>query len=129
LNAFGDVWEWDGATWHELVLDGDPIVRWAAAAAYDGVRRQIVLFGGYSLAGPTLGDTQVFDFRSTQPVERCFLNVDEDGDGYAGCVDPDCWARCSPQCSPGVVFDPTKPHCGDGTCSAVEDHMICPADC
>lgn len=48
---FGDLWEWDGATWTEKVPldpegDGDPGPRSAHSAVYDEKRGVYVLFGG-----------------------------------------------------------------------------------
>ncbi|MFN0249969.1 MAG: hypothetical protein ACKV2T_24005 [Kofleriaceae bacterium] len=45
--------------------------------------------------------------------ETCLLGNDHDGDGLAGCADPDCWARCN---------------CGDGTISVLENCHNCPLD-
>jgi hypothetical protein len=67
---------------------------------------------------------------AVHPADRCMRAADDtDGDGLAGCADPDCFARCRPMCSPGAPCDASYPHCGDGTCSAVEDYLICPDDC
>jgi len=60
--------------------------------------------------------------------ETCASGVDNDGDGLAGCADPDCWARCTPACAPGTCT--TTVGCGDGTCNAaLENCRNCPADC
>jgi len=61
--------------------------------------------------------------------ESCIVPVDLDGDGLAGCADPDCWMVCNPTCSPGVACDAAAPHCGDATCDAVETCRMCPQDC
>jgi hypothetical protein len=129
LGAFGDTWEWDGVHWTQVVAQLGAPERYGGAAAYDGELRHLVVFGGYS-GGPTVfGDTEVFEYTSSQPTERCLLSTaDEDGDGLAGCADLDCWARCTPLCPPGTSCT-GGPRCGDGTCSAVEDKLICPADC
>jgi cysteine-rich repeat protein len=37
-------------------------------------------------------------FASGAPDETCVPGVDADGDGLAGCDDPDCWQSCHPQC-------------------------------
>lgn len=62
-------------------------------------------------------------------------------------ADPDCWARCTPLCPPWLTAQDTvnnqtvtwpqacalvragAPSCGDGTCGAVEDVVLCPQDC
>ena len=56
-------------------------------------------------------------------------DLDDDGDGLAGCDDPDCWSRCTPTCLPGAICDDALPHCGDGACGAREDYALCPTDC
>ena len=58
-----------------------------------------------------------------------FTFVRIDGDELAGCDDPDCWGRCAPRCPPGTSCAPTAPQCGDGTCSSIEDYLVCPEDC
>jgi len=32
------------------------------------------------------------------PDETCAPGEDADGDGLAGCADPDCWETCWPAC-------------------------------
>src|SRR5262249_25240771 len=55
---------------------------------------------------------------------------DTDGDGLEGCDDPDCWARCTPDCPPGASCPENAPRCGDGTCNLLlEDCHLCPLDC
>lgn len=49
----------------------------------------------------------------------CDDGEDEDNDGNADCVDPDCY---------GVGDCPT-PECGDDDCAVVEDCLGCPEDC
>lgn len=53
---FGDTWEWDGATWKQ-VANGYPSARCHHAMAYDPVRKQTILVGGY---GPSGGDRQTW---------------------------------------------------------------------
>jgi len=62
-----------------------------------------------------LGDTWLLRWDNAHPDESCHLDVDDDGDGLAGCADSDCSAVCT--------------HCGDGVCDPLEDCRICPADC
>jgi cysteine-rich repeat protein len=124
-----DAWEYDGQTWSQRmpVLEVSP--RSQSPFAQDATGK-LLLFGGALLFTP-LTDTWRLGFESSiTPPERCLLaSEDSDGDGLAGCADPDCWTRCSPECPPGAVCDPQAPHCGDGVCGAVEDYLICPADC
>lgn len=113
--------EWDGAAWQPLPSQipaslGIPFV-------YDS-------FGARFIVLP--GDGSVQQGRWTYPGEvdeTCMSGVDADGDGLAGCADPDCWARCTPYCSPGAPCDPNAPHCGDGTCNVALEQGVCPADC
>ena len=37
---------------------------------------------------------------SVTPFEDCSSTIDSDGDGLAGCDDPDCWTVCQPACPP-----------------------------
>jgi hypothetical protein len=37
---------------------------------------------------------------SATPFEDCSGSADLDGDGLAGCDDPDCWTECHPACPP-----------------------------
>ncbi len=46
--ALDDLWEWDGTQWQQRVTTGGPSPRFNAAAAYDSVRRRIVIHGGLS---------------------------------------------------------------------------------
>jgi hypothetical protein len=101
-----------------------------ASMAYDPIQKELVYFGGFNFRGVVQGTTFAQAYTSGRPIERCELaSADDDGDGLAGCADPDCWARCSPLCPPGASCPATAPHCGDGTCSQVEDHYLCPSDC
>jgi hypothetical protein len=129
-GGFGDVWQWDGVAWTPVVSVDRPSVRNAAAMAYDAVRRRVVVFGGSGLTGD-LGDTWELQYEAPlQPIEACALaTADDDGDGLAGCSDPDCWGRCAPLCPPGATCPATAPRCGDAACTAVEDPFLCPADC
>jgi hypothetical protein len=126
-----EVWEWDGTSWVRLDTESRPAYRLVHRAAYDAVDREIVEFGGLGLQD-LLGDTWAFQWRSSYvSSERCVsTTVDIDGDGLAGCADPDCWGRCAPFCPPGMTCDPSAPHCGDGVCLPwLEDRSICPQDC
>jgi len=119
-----DVWEWDGATWTTRQPEQSAGIR--EAIVYDRLRHRIVTFGG---RGTTLAqnDTWALAYRSLATPERCLLaGADEDGDGLAGCEDPDCWGRCSPLCPPATSC---SPRCGDATCDPLEDRLICPQDC
>ncbi|MEO8703687.1 MAG: kelch repeat-containing protein [Kofleriaceae bacterium] len=110
-----DTWEWDGERWSELAPLVAPPRRSAAAMIYDEARRQLVRFGGSSGTSP-VNDLSVRTYVSPgHDAERCERAIDTDGDGLAGCADPDCVGRCR--------------DCGDHTCGHAEDYLICPADC
>jgi hypothetical protein len=129
-NYVDDVWEWDGTSWAAVAPQQSAPARQFSAAVYEPIRRQLVRFGGQDLAFALHDDTWALGYESPIPTERCVLAaVDGDGDGLAGCADPDCWARCSPQCPPGTACPASAPRCGDGTCDLVEDSFLCPSDC
>ena len=54
-TAFNDIWQFDGTSWRELPLVGGPGPIQHGAAAYDPVRRRVVVFGG--AVGRTLNDS------------------------------------------------------------------------
>lgn len=59
---FGDTWEGDGKGWSRVAVDGPP-ARCHHAMAYDPVRGQTVLVGGYGPNGPD-GKTWIWDGKS-----------------------------------------------------------------
>ena len=128
-SSYNDLWEWDGTVWTPQIPIGAPEPRNAHSltTSPDGVG--VLLYGGLDSTNGFLGDLWRLRWTSTQATELCTLDVDNDGDGLSGCADPDCWATCTPLCPPGVTCDPSWPHCGDGTCSPVENCRICPQDC
>jgi len=56
-NDLGDTWEWDGESWNPVSLSGPP-PRSAPTMAYDGARRESVLFGSVT---DVINDTWVFN--------------------------------------------------------------------
>ena len=56
-GGFGpnDTWTWSGTTWSQLSPSTSPPAVTAASMAYDGASGQLILFGGYSSLGGTLG--------------------------------------------------------------------------
>ncbi len=126
---YDDLWEWDGTTWTERTPATLPSVRTEAGVTYDTVHGELLMFGGRAL-GTYDNSTWRYQYLSgSYPPDRCVAGEDTDGDGLVDCADPDCWGRCSPSCPPGTTCDPTRPFCGDGTCSSVEDSVVCPQDC
>jgi hypothetical protein len=115
FRAESDLWEWDGVTWAPRTPSAAPPPRSGAAGVYDPIHGELIVVGGTLGAGSSLDDLWAARFASvTSPADRC-VDVDTDGDGLAGCADPDCSARCA--------------YCGDGTCDPVESYLICPGDC
>jgi len=55
----GDTWEFDGASWQQVMVPG-PFNRADFAMAFDPSRGRVVLFGGRQ-GGPEFGDTWEFD--------------------------------------------------------------------
>ncbi len=127
---YDDVWEWDGTSWTQLTPQSTAHERSYGGAVYDAIGRRVIVVGGYGIVGVFDDNVALAYATSTTQSERCVLATeDADGDGLAGCADPDCWGRCAPLCPPGLPCDPSTPHCGDGTCDPVEDAFICPSDC
>jgi hypothetical protein len=135
LNLCGnglDLWEWSGTEWTQRPIDmtGFPDTPpYRAATAYDAARHDLVMFGGkgtYQASASTL----IARYRPNVTTEACtFADLDYDGDGLAGCADPECWSVCTPLCPPGATSCPSSPSCGDGTCDPLEDCDLCPTDC
>jgi cysteine-rich repeat protein len=126
-----DTWEWDGTQW-SVRSDLVAAPSWGGVIAYDAVERRAVMFSGFNdfAAFHTTLALESTSPLQGSPSERCLSSThDDDGDGLAGCADPDCWGRCTPGCVPGATCSPSLPRCGDGTCGPIEDHLICPADC
>jgi cysteine-rich repeat protein len=119
---FDDTWDFDGVSWAPRVIVGTPEVTGSSLIAFDPFHGRLLLLDGG-------GSTWLLTRSSGLPEEQCRGGFDADGDGLVGCDDPDCWAFCTPSCPPGTPCDETLPHCGDGTCSALETCRMCPDDC
>ena len=87
------VWERDHGSWTERARMPIAIT---GTAAYDPVLGRIVVLGS------SLGGTYALVRSSTSSAadESCAPGEDVDGDGLAGCTDPDCWWQCTPACPP-----------------------------
>src|SRR5689334_12080019 len=60
---FNDTWEYDGASWKKIAIDGPaPDPRARHAMCYDNTLRQVILFGGYG-NGNFMND--VWDYENT----------------------------------------------------------------
>ena len=124
-----DTWELAAGTWTQLVPNSLPPGRsqHTLIATSDGTG--VLAFAGTT---DTTTNAELWRLRWTgnERYELCTLDVDEDGDGLAGCADPDCWSACTPLCPPGATCEASWPHCGDGTCNAaLEGCRLCPQDC
>jgi cysteine-rich repeat protein len=130
--TFADAYEWDGMTWSAIVSDFQARRNPAMATAPDGAG--IVMVGGNVLndnAIPTvrLDETLRLRWDADVAYEACG-GLDADGDGLAGCTDPDCWWACTPLCPPRTSCPSGGPGCGDQTCDPVlESCFSCPTDC
>jgi tetratricopeptide (TPR) repeat protein len=73
---FSDTWEWDGKSWHSVVLPANPGIISAAKMVYDPVRGACILFGGNNEKIQNLGDTWSYNGKewkqifTTGPIPR-----------------------------------------------------------
>ncbi len=84
-TLLADTWQWDGARWTELPVNG-PRSRHSHGLAYDPRRQRIVLHGGYREGTHPLQDTWEWDGRqwlATQPA-----NLPPGMHGAASTYDP-----------------------------------------
>lgn len=67
--AFGDTWEWDGASWVAIGPVPGPAARRGHTMVYDSARSRVVLFGGKSGVSPypLLADTWEWDGTNWTP--------------------------------------------------------------
>jgi hypothetical protein len=94
----------------------DPSPRHHHAVTYDVARVTAIAFGGDDGTPLGLRDTGLLRCDDPSvPVEACQAAIDSDGDGFAGCEDPDCAGFCA--------------RCGDGVCDGAETSQLCPSDC
>ena len=130
FSQLEDSWELTDGTWAQVFTPTRAGVHQGHSLTPLADGTGVVAFGGiYNNAQPT-SELWRLRWNNTDTYELCTLDVDADGDGLAGCADPDCWARCTPMCPPGTACDASWPHCGDGVCNtALEDCRLCPQDC
>jgi hypothetical protein len=121
--------ELDGSVWRSSAAL--PTDRNEHRLAGDPLRDRVLVYGGYTYSGPPYdpNDLWAYHYRSDAPDEYCAGGGDRDGDGLAGCADPDCAAACSPMCPPLSPCPAGAVRCGDGICGATESKRLCPADC
>jgi len=114
----GDLWSWDGTTWTRRALAPAPPPSEEHQMAYDPIREQTVLF---------TQDSWVLQWHGDRASDLCDVAIDRDGDGLAGCDDPDCWGSCTPSCPPGTTCS-VGPACGDQAIDTLETCRLCPVD-
>lgn len=122
-------WLFDGDAWTEVVYEqGQPPDIYGHTMAFDAARRRMVVVGGISQVGALELRFDAPASEAEAPTESCVDSGDVDGDGLAGCDDPDCWGRCAPSCAPATSC--ATPGCGDGECNlTLEMGDLCAVDC
>ena len=131
-----DTWEWDGDTntWVQMFTAAEPLPNdWGSGyMLLDGSGVGLVLGRSPDTITPALRTgSWRFAYTAGLASDLCDQAIDNDGDGLAGCDDPDCWMSCTPLCPPapaGTTCDPASPHCGDGVCDPDESCGAC-GDC
>jgi cysteine-rich repeat protein len=125
-------WAWRGslqsAQWEAIVPLMTPAARQAEAVFTSLDGSGITAMGGAS-ATALLDDWWELRSQGPRGSDQCERQLDADGDGKAGCDDPDCWPICAPLCPPATSCPTDAPTCGDGVCSPIESCNSCPSDC
>ncbi|MBL0219694.1 MAG: hypothetical protein IPQ07_38240 [Myxococcales bacterium] len=130
FSQFEDTWELAAGAWTQQFTPARPGVRQGHTLTPLADGSGVMTFGG--LINNGTGSPELWRLRwvNSSTYETCAVDDDGDGDGLAGCADPDCWTRCTPMCPPGTTCDPSWPHCGDDMCNTpLEDCRLCPSDC
>lgn len=134
VATVNETWQLANQRWQQLTAaDLGTLATGAVAAFYDEARQEAYKMVSSIVASqPTL--TMAWRPVTQQGTEEtCFEQQrDDDGDGLAGCADPDCAWRCWPGCPFGTSCAQNAPHCGNGQCErafGTEDDQLCPEDC
>jgi hypothetical protein len=69
IDSYGTTWLWDGRRWSLAHPTVSPPGRFAAAAAYDPVRRLVMLYGGRLGPGDVVDDTWGWDGRTWRELD------------------------------------------------------------
>ncbi|MEZ4368873.1 MAG: hypothetical protein R2939_21730 [Kofleriaceae bacterium] len=133
IGTYWATWLLGATGWTLLEAVDNPTVRSTAGFIHDAVTGDDLLFGASDQAG---FDTWELGYRASSSGvarEACLSDQDVDGDGLAGCDDPDCWGRCQPRCPPATSCTPAPGGpigCGDGVCDpSLEVLRLCAVDC
>jgi cysteine-rich repeat protein len=96
LGSDAQVWERRDTTWRELTAA--PWSLTTGRAAYNPRTGRLLVQGSTSEEVVTF----VAEMTNGSPLESCPAGaaLDDDGDGLAGCADPDCWWACAADCPP-----------------------------
>jgi hypothetical protein len=73
LNLSDETWTWDGSGWTQQVPARRPAARASHGAAYDPMRKRVVIFGGGAYGFPSLSDSWEWDgtdWTQTTPTIR-----------------------------------------------------------
>ena len=87
------LWERHLSSWTSIEMPPIPIDGTGLAATERSYGRVDIVTAAYSAT--VVLERQLV---SALPDETCEPGVDADGDGLAGCDDPDCWWKCHPAC-------------------------------
>ena len=88
--ARSELWELGPAGWERADVVGTvPPPRIISGFAAHPKARVLVMFGGGAVTG-VVGDTWLFQYRSSTPDEDCADSVDNDADRHVDAADPDC---------------------------------------
>jgi len=91
--ASNSVWERSSGIWRQL--EYPPLQIAPSSIVETRTGKLEILTQDYTAATIMLVERQ---YASSLPDETCAPGVDADGDGLAGCDDPDCWWACHPAC-------------------------------
>ncbi len=123
-----ETWIWNGTRWAQTSPAGAFEATEGAGLIYDAQQHALLMLGGKTELAYSSNAT-LLRLASGSPETCDFVADDLDGDGLAGCADPDCWGRCTPLCPPGTSCGAVE-QCGDGVCNlALEGEGWCTQDC
>jgi cysteine-rich repeat protein len=104
-GVFEDVWEWDGSAWN-MIPTTAAVGRRSHAVVSDPDGAGILVLAGSDPNNTLRTDVARLRWDRAEISDEACTQIDFDGDGLAGCADPDCWYVCTPLCAPGVTSCP-----------------------